>query len=144
MSGTRRIRGARIVGHGGDAAIEVRGRTLAELFKGGAEGFTRVLTDPRKVRRRVVKEIRIEGERPEDLLVGWLSELLFQFETQGLLFRRFEILRLEQGRMEGLAEGERFDEARHGIRTLVKAPTYHGLQIEQRDGLWHARIVLDL
>lgn len=144
MGWNRRAKGTRIVGHGGDAAIEVCGRTLEELFELAAEGFTRVLTDPRKIRTRLVKEIRLEGERPEDLLVGWLSELLFQFETQGLLFRRFEILRLEQGRLEGLAEGERFDETRHAIRSLVKAPTYHSLQIEQRDGLWHARIVLDL
>lgn len=144
MGAKRRIRGFRVVDHGGDAAIEVCGRNLEELFERAAEGLTRLITDLRRVRARLVKKIRVEGDKPEDLLVRWLSELLFQFEIQGLLFRRFKILRLEHDRLEGLAEGEPFDETRHGIRTLVKAPTYHGLRVEQKDGLWRARIVLDL
>lgn len=144
MDAKRSIRGVRVVDHGGDAAIEVCGRTLPELFEQAAEGFMKLVTDPRKVRRRIAREIRVEGHKTEDLLVRWLSELLFQFETRGLLFRHFEIRRLEQDRLEAVAEGERFDETRHGIRTLVKAPTYHGLRVEQRDGLWRARIVFDL
>lgn len=138
------IRGVRVVDHGGDAAIEACGRTLGELFERAAEGFTRLVTDPRKLRRRLVKEIRVDGERTEDLLVRWLSELLYQFETQGLLFKRFKILNVDRSRLEAVAEGEPFDEGRHTIRSLVKAPTYHGLRVEQRQGLWRARIVFDL
>jgi len=144
VSGEGPIRGVRVVDHGGDAGIEAWGRSLGEIFERAAEGFTRLVTDPRKIRRRLAKEIRIEGEKTEDLLVRWLSELLYQFETQGLLFKRCKILSIGQGRLEAVAEGEPFDEGRHAIRSLVKAPTYHGLRVDQKDGLWRARIVFDL
>lgn len=144
VGGDGPIRCVCVVDHGGDAGIEACGRNLEELFERAAEGFTRLLTDPRKIRRRLVKEIRVDGGKTEDLLVQWLSELLYQFETQGLLFKRFKILSIGQGRLEAVAEGEPFDEGRHTIRSLVKAPTYHGLRVEQRQSLWRARIVFDL
>jgi SHS2 domain-containing protein len=48
--------------------------------------------------------------------------------------------------------GERYDESRHPLRSLVKAITYHGLRIwhELGDGdagegeRWRARVLFDL
>lgn len=134
----------RLLDHAGDVGIEAYGRSLSELFQNAAQAFFRIITDPSKVRRRLARRLVLRRESTEHLLVAWLSEFIYLFETQGLLFNRFSIHRVDGQSLEALAEGEIYEEARHPIQTLVKAVTFHGLHVQEVDGLWQARIILDL
>jgi SHS2 domain-containing protein len=46
--------------------------------------------------------------------------------------------------LQGTLIGERLDPARHATKVLIKAVTYHGLEVAQREGVWSARIVFDI
>ena len=81
------------------------------------------------------------------LMVDFLSELLYRFDTRGWLTRdaQVEVRERDGGwELQGTLVGERHDAKRHPIKILIKAVTYHGLQIAQRDGVWNARVVLDI
>jgi SHS2 domain-containing protein len=77
-------------------------------------------------------------DRPT-LLAEWLSELVYLVETQGLLPEGVEGLALTHDSLEATVAGRRSSPAH-----LVKAVTYHRLSLEQRDGAWHATVVLDV
>jgi SHS2 domain-containing protein len=77
-------------------------------------------------------------DRPT-LLAEWLSELVYLVETEGFLPQRVERLELGDDSLEATVAGRRSSPAH-----LVKAVTYHRLSLEERDGAWHATVVLDV
>ncbi len=122
----------------------VYGRNLPELFLHAAQAFFQILTEPKKIRERESQEISLESHGPEELLVSWLNEFLYLFDTQGLLFRRFELRQLNGRHLEATAWGEGYEEGYHPIKTGIKAVTFHQLQIQQEKGIWKTQIIFDL
>ena len=88
-------------------------------------------------------EIVAEASDQEELLVAWLNELLYLFDADNLIFRRFEIINLGQEKLRAIAYGEKVDPSRHRLKTQVKAATYHLLKLE-RDNGFKAQIILDV
>jgi SHS2 domain-containing protein len=86
----------------------------------------------------------LKSKGTEALLVSWLNEFLYLFDTGGLLFRHFEILSLDDRHLKATARGEAYEEGRHPINTLIKAVTYHQLEILKEKGAWKTRIIFDL
>ena len=80
----------------------------------------------------------------DELLVAWLSELLYLYEVEGLLLCDFALTEIDEGSVKGVATGEEFDENRHDIKTSIKAVTYHQLEIKEQDGLWQAQVIFDI
>ena len=81
------------------------------------------------------------------LLVDFLSELLYRFDTRGWLSRYAELDVTEKDggwSLQGTLRGERLDPARHEVKLLIKAVTYHGLHVRQADGEWTAKVVFDI
>jgi SHS2 domain-containing protein len=87
--------------------------------------------------------VRVSGLDLQNLMVRWLAELLFLSESEGVLLSQFTVERLDGLALEASVAGERFDRARHAVRVEIKAPTYHGLRIEQADGGWLVRVIFD-
>ncbi len=94
-------------------------------------------------------EVRVEA-RAEDLqnmMVRWLSELLYVFESKRVLLSSFRITEMDKGgiRAEIRAEiaGEPIDLEKHAIKTELKAATYHDLRIEEDEGSWAVRVIFD-
>ena len=135
----------RLLDHTGDIAILVGAATLPELYDAATRALFEVILDVRTVEPKERVEIRVEGAvDAEDLLVRYLSELLFLHDTAGWLFRGAEVGEIRPGAIEAAVVGEKFDPARHAIQRQVKAVTYHRLLLsEDREG-WSARVVLDL
>jgi len=130
--------------HTGDVGVIVRGRSLEELFQNAAGALFSLITDRRRICRRLMEAIRVSAPDLESLLVGWMGELLFLFDARGLLLRSFEFQKLEAGSLEATAWGEPYQEARHCIKTGLKAVTYHQIRVEKQGGIWQARLILDI
>lgn len=135
----------RLIDHTGDMALLVRAGTLRDLHDAAARALFDIILDIRTVEPREALEVVVEGAADaSDLLVRFLSELLFLHDARHWVFRSFRVDDLSEKRIEGQAIGETFDPARHAILRQVKAVTYHHLLLsEDRDG-WSARLVLDL
>jgi SHS2 domain-containing protein len=134
----------KFIDHTADMGIQVYGETLSLLFQHAAEGLLHIITDPERIREKESREISLRAGGLEELLVNWLNELIYLFETGGFLFRRFEILHLGESFIEAVAFGEIFDEGYHPILRTVKATTYHQLRVTKGEAGWEAQVIFDL
>ncbi len=131
--------------HTAEAGIIARGATLAKAFANAAEGMYALVLDLDGIDERVEREITIEGEGHEHLLIDWLLELVFLTETEGLVFRRFKVDELSERRLHAVAWGERFDADRHhSHNVMVKAVTQHMLEIAREDGGYRVQVLFDI
>ena len=133
-----------ILDHTADIGIIVYGENLKTLFENAGKAFFHLITDLRKVRRRVERRINIEGESLDRLMVDWLSELLYLHDVENLLFKEFEIKSVGKHGLRAIAKGEPFQEEAHVIKTEVKAVTYHRIEVRQEKGSWRAQVIFDL
>lgn len=130
--------------HPSDIGIRGLGPTREEAFAQAALALTSVITDLGKVEPTEAVGIECKEEDDELLLINWLSTLLYEMDTRGMLFRRFEITATEGG-LKAKAWGEPVDVARHEPAVEVKAATYADLKVERRnDGTWLAQCIVDV
>jgi len=133
----------RFLEHTADVGVEAEGDTLAEAFAQAAEGLMNVITDTSRVEARESRALDLQGEDPGDLLVNFLTELLFLLDTENLVFSHFELdLDLDGLGLTGTVRGEVLDHDRHEIRTEVKAITRHDLVVDPSKN--RVRVLLDL
>lgn len=133
-----------IIDHTADIGIDVFGDTLQDLFSNAGFALFDIITDLSTVECKVKHSLNIVGVDKEQLLVNWLSELLFLHDVNNLLFKNFCVNQLSDYQLNADVSGEVFDEKRHIIKTEVKAVTYHNLSIIQKDQQWKTRIIFDL
>jgi SHS2 domain-containing protein len=130
--------------HTADIGLAARGGTLEELFANAALGLTDLIVDPAGLREDTRLELSVSAQDREALLVAWLNELLYALDTRGFVARRCRVVRMSGTGLTAELWGDTIDRARHALRRLVKAATYHGLCITAADGGWEARVILDL
>ncbi len=130
--------------HTADLGLRIRAPDLPQLLAEGAVAlFAAIVEDVQTVEPRQQLEVNIAGTDPDYLLFDWLRELLFRFEAEHWLFRRFEVTVTPDG-LRGLAWGEPLDPARHDLAHEVKAITYHQLRVEQDAHGWLAEVIVDI
>ncbi|NOY64882.1 MAG: archease [Nitrospirae bacterium] len=128
----------------GDVGLKVHGETLEELFINGAVGLYSLITDLSRVKPEKSINVNVYSESLDGLFVGWLNEIIFQFDTYGFIGREVKIESLTENRIEAIINGEDFDPERHERGLLLKAATYHNLKIEKRNGIWRAEVIFDI
>ncbi len=128
------------IDHTADVAIRVWGATLPELFANAAYGMAWQLTDPRDVDPMIERQIAVEGEDLEIVMVEWLSELLYLGERDHLVFTEFNILQVTSRSLQALARGGPVEDY-HGH---IKAVTFSELEITKTDRGYETTIVFDV
>lgn len=134
----------KILDHTADIGLIIYGEDLKALFGNAGEAFFHLMTDLRRVRLRIERQIVLRGESLERLMVDWLGELLYLHDVENLLFRRFRIESIGEDGLKAVAKGEPFREGIHEIKREVKAVTYHQLRVEQKSEGWRAQVIFDL
>ncbi len=135
--------GFEVIEHTADIGIVAYGSTLEETFSAAARGMFSIMVDLDEIRPATPREIGVRASDLELLLVEWLSELLFIFETEYMLFNRFEVSLAAEGQLRARAWGEPVDPERHHVGTGIKAVTRHMLSLERRDG-YRATVIFDV
>jgi SHS2 domain-containing protein len=130
--------------HTGDIGILVYGRDLPELFAHAAWALFDLMSDATTIRPLQTTTVDVHATDLEDLLVRWLSELLYLYDTQRFLCCAATFATLEPTHLTATVQGEPFDPHRHPIDTEIKAVTYHQITVEQTAGRWQARVIFDL
>jgi SHS2 domain-containing protein len=129
-----------------DIAFEVEAPSREVLFREAALALFEVMVDLADLEERIEREVLLESPELEDLFYEWLSELIYLKDVEGLFFRRFD-LEIEGGppfRLRATLWGDEIDPTRQEVRADVKAVTYHLFAVEEREGGWYARVVLDI
>jgi SHS2 domain-containing protein len=133
-----------ILNHTADIGIIVHGQNLKTLFENAGEAFFHLITDLRKVRRRIERQVNLGGESLDRLMVDWLSDLLYLHDVENLLFKGFKVDAAGEDGLKATVKGEPFQEGVHVIKTEVKAVTYHQIEVRREKGRWRAQVILDL
>ena len=130
--------------HQADIGIRGVGRSPAKAFEQAALALTAVMCQPDKVETK--QEIKIECEAPdlELLFIDWLSAIIYEVATRGMLFGRFEV-EIAANKLSGRAWGEQIDAEKHRTIVEVKGATYAELKVScNKDGQWSAQCVVDV
>ena len=130
--------------HTGDLGLIVYGRDLPELFTHAAWAMFDQISDATTIRPQQTTTVHLEGTDLADLLVRWLGELLYLYDTQRFMCCTATFSTLEATQLVATAWGEPFDVTRHPVDTEIKAVTYHQIAVEQTTDRWQARVIFDL
>jgi SHS2 domain-containing protein len=128
----------------GDIGVAIRSDTLPDLFAYASSAFTDSITALRGIEPKRPEEVDVDAPELDLLLVDFLSELLYRFDTRGWLTRHAEVeLHEKDGgwNLLGTLRGERLDPSRHPVRATIRSVTYQGLRVHQTDGVWIAQVV---
>ncbi|MDH3600777.1 MAG: archease [Candidatus Tectomicrobia bacterium] len=133
-----------LVEHTADLGIVVYGEDMGTLFAHAAWALFDVISDATTIEPRRRLPITLDAMDRADLLVRWLGELLYVYDTQRFLCCDATFSVLEPTRLEAIIHGEPLDESRHPIDTEIKAVTYHQIAVEQVGTHWQAQVIFDV
>jgi SHS2 domain-containing protein len=130
--------------HTADLGLRVRAPDLNQLFVEAAQAlFSAIVDNLEAVEPKQKIDVGLQGDDLGYLLFDWLNELLYHFDTEHLLFGKFEV-RIENQNLQASARGEPLDPSRHSLAHEVKAITYHGLRVEKEKDGWVAEVIVDI
>ncbi|MUN28530.1 archease [Sulfuracidifex metallicus] len=131
--------------HTSDVGIRAFGKTIDEAFENSALAVFEIMTDTSKVRPLKKIEVNVNGFDMENLLYKWIEVLLAEYDDSLTLFSKFKVkVDKEKNSLTGEAIGEKFDPGIHERRTVVKAMTYHELEIAEDENGWKISFVVDI
>jgi len=133
-----------VVEHTADTGIVAYGADMREAFANAAYGMFSLMADLKQVREETSRYVEAEAGDRESLVVSWLNELLYLFDAERIIFKRFDILELTHTRLKADAYGEEVDASRHELKGGVKAATYHTLKVSEDRGRWKVRVIFDV
>jgi SHS2 domain-containing protein len=132
-----------ILDHTADVGIIAYGADLKQAFANAARALFSLITELDDVGEVLYRDIELTASDEESLLVGWLNELVYRFDTEGILFKRFDIIQLDETYLQAKGYGEKADVSKHSLKTGVKGATYHMLKVDKTDG-YRVQVLFDI
>jgi SHS2 domain-containing protein len=132
----------RLIEHTADVGLIAYGGNLVEAFGNAAYGMFSIIAELRAVREVESRQVKLEGKDLEALLFDWLNNLLYFFDTDMLLLRKFDVSKLGEDCLEAVCYGEKYDPSRHRLKIGVKSATYHMLKVDR--GKNQVRVIFDI
>ena len=129
-----------------DVAFEATGKTIEEMFKSAALAVSSIMVKLDTIEHVAKKEIEMSEKDVETLLVRFLNEIIFIKDAELLLFSKYHIGIKKNSKYTLKADmfGDKIDMDKQTLGVDVKAVTYHMLEVKQEEGIWKARIILDI
>jgi len=134
--------------HTADVYIRAFGASMEEAYGNAALALFETMTDSNKIEQTQQEKLEVEAEDQYALLYNWLEALLVKFETEGMLFSRFEISdwkeNAESFKFKAKVWGEKFDPKKHPQKVGVKAVTYHLMMVIREPQKVILEFILDI
>lgn len=131
-----------LIEHTADTGLVAYGRTLAEAFANAAYGMFSIIADLRTVREVENRVIEVSEEDPESLLFEWLNSLIYFFDVETLIFKKFEISEFDGYQLKAMCYGEKYGPSRHHLKIGIKSATYHMLKVDKEKN--QVQVIFDI
>ena len=131
-----------LIEHTADVGIKAYGKTISEAFEHAARGMFDIIADSSKVDSVGEYDIQLEAPDLEQLLVDWLSELLFLNSAKNLVFGSFKI-NIDKNHLSAQVFGEEYDTSKHKMGAEIKAVTYHMLEVNKKKP-FYVKVLFDI
>lgn len=128
----------------GDVGLKAYGADCEEAFANAALGMYHLITDSAGIEERGQVAVAAESDSAEGLLVNFLNELIFHFDTYGFVGKRIVFEEFAGRSLKGTVYGEEFDPGRHERRLLIKAATYHRIAVARSEGRCEVAVIFDI
>jgi SHS2 domain-containing protein len=119
-----------LIEHTADMGLAAYGKDLPGAFANAAYGMFSIIADLENVKEIEQRQVEIQEDDMESLLFEWLNSLLYYFDVETLIFKRFDIVEFGEGRLRAVCYGEKYDASRHRLKTGIKSATYHMLEVD--------------
>jgi SHS2 domain-containing protein len=131
--------------HATDAIIEVTAINLKEAFQIAGISVIETILDISKVEEKGSRDLIVKGKDLKYLLYNWLEEMIILTITDGFAGKRIllEITNNEEYQINAKIFGETMNLRKHEFKVEIKSPTFHEMEIEQKDKVI-MRYLLDL
>jgi SHS2 domain-containing protein len=133
-----------VLSHTADTGLEATAPTLAALIAELAAGMFGLIAQVRPDSTLRWVELAVQSPTPEDLAVDVLSTLLWHSEVDDILFSAFEVRQPQDALEVTVRAGGAPTKEVESMGPPIKAVTYHGLVIEEREGGWYGRVYFDV
>ena len=135
----------RFIEHTADVQFQAFGKTVEEMFgNAGLAMFNSMSL--KRIRAKKTAKIKASGKDLESLLYNFLEELLVLFDGEGFFLSKVRSLEIKKEadkfKLEAEVVGD--DAKKYEIHIDVKAITYHGMFVKQREKDWVCQVVLDV
>ena len=131
-----------LIEHTADVGLIAYGSNLAGAFASAAFGLFSIIADLSTVKETESRTLELREDDPEALLFEWLNSLIYLFDVEMLLFKRFDIIDFDGRKLKAVCHGEKYDPSRHHIKTGVKSATYHLLKVDEEKN--QVQVILDI
>lgn len=126
--------------HTADTGLIAYGYDLAEAFANAAYGLFSIMAELDGVREVESRTMTVSAEDVEGLLFNWLNELIYVFEVENRLLKRFDIIEFDEHQLRAVCWGEKYNPSRHQLKLGVKSATYHMLKVDKNK----VRVIFDV
>lgn len=133
--------------HTADLFFRAYGKSLGECYTNASRAMFSALIDSHSIDPVLKRTVLLEVNDLPALMHDYLSEILFLFETEGLVFQDFDVSIDKKAavyQLSAVLSGEKFNKKKHIVLTDIKAVTYHDLKVEKRDEQWVAEVLCDI
>ncbi len=129
--------------HTADIRMRISASDLSSLFSESGSALAKILYGEYPLEKPTVSfSIQAEGKDREELIVNFLSELLFLTETEYLVPQKFTLM--VGNSVSGTVEGVLFDRKKHAGGTGVKGISYSGLSLTGTKTGYELIIIFDI
>ena len=127
-----------------DLGIEAWGPRLEDAFASAVQGLAFLLSDLPEHDQPLTRKIRVKADSLPSLLVQLLNEIIYLEETQNFLPGKITHLKITNNSLDTTLTGAIFDPERHVLNAQIKAATYHGLEIEEKENSFKIKVIFDV
>ncbi|MBI4303155.1 MAG: archease [Chloroflexi bacterium] len=120
-----------LIEHTADIGLVAYGQSLAEAFANAAYGLFSIIAELETVKETESRMLELREADSEALLFEWLNRLIYLFDVETIIFKRFDITDFDGLSFKATCYGEKYDPARHEIKLGVKSATYHMLKVDK-------------
>jgi SHS2 domain-containing protein len=132
-----------IIDHTADVGIKAFGMDLERAFANAARAMFSLITDLDSIRETLYRDVKVSAPDREVLLVEWLNELIYLFDVEQVLFKKFDINLVKENQLKARCYGEKVDRSRHEIKMGIKSATYHMLKVD-KNSEYRVQVLLDI
>jgi SHS2 domain-containing protein len=130
----------KVLEHTADVGIEAVGTDFAEALEKASEGLSSIMVNMKEIETFEMKDIFLEADDEELLVVKWLNEILFYFDSESFVCKKVQVKEIKKCdgsyKIQGLFFGKCFDPKEDTMLVHVKAVTYHQLSvIKEKDNV---------
>ena len=132
------------IDHTADIGAKAYGKNLPEAFENAAKAMFAIITDNSEIESVGQYNIELEAPDFEQLLVDWLSDLLFLNSAKNLVYGFFKVeIDEKEKKLSAKVFGEKFNISKHKIGAEIKAVTYHMLEVKRKKPI-HVQVLFDI